>query len=72
MIFSATITVDAADADTAAMPARVYCVKLQKNGKTRMTAWFASEAVAAAWEAEFGERLQILPLADAGAQERDG
>jgi hypothetical protein len=54
-LFSATVTVDAADADRASMRARAYRVKRQKNGKARVTAWFTTEAAATAWEAEFAD-----------------
>jgi len=63
-LFSATVTVDAADADRAAMRARAYRVKRQKNGRARVTAWFASEVAAAAWEAEYGEQGEA-PMPDA-------
>lgn len=56
-LFRATVTVDPAQADRAAMRARVYRVKHLKNGKSKVTGWFTTEAAASAWEAEFGEKL---------------
>lgn len=62
-LFTATVTVDAADADRAAMRARAYRVKRQKNGRARVTAWFTSEVAAAAWETEFAERPHPVAIA---------
>lgn len=59
-LFSATVTVEAADADHAAMRARAYCVKRQKTGRAKVTGWFTTEVAATAWEAEFGK--MVAPL----------